>query len=125
MGNFYRAGKSRKSRRFLGRRWCCHYRCLSGDTDSPKYSFDTQFEMLAVSVTRNFENIHYQYLVGGIPESAWAGWSFRIVNFLGQPGVKVWWGHHQSAYSPEFRSFVESGMGDLENPGAVLISSKQ
>ena len=78
--------------------------------------------MLVISVTRNFENIHYQYLVGGIPDSAWKGWSYRILNFFEQPGLQTWWEHHKSAYSPDFRDFVERGKGDSAYQATTLLS---
>lgn len=76
-----------------------------------------QYEMQLISVTRNFENIHYQYKCGGIPETAWSGWSYRIVSFFATPGVKAWWPEHKRGYSSDFIEFVESGR-DLyaENP---------
>jgi len=94
----------------------------SDDIDQLTRDELTQFEMLVVSVTRNFENIHYQYLIGGIPDNAWAGWSSRIVNFFEQPGLKVWWDYHKHACTPEFGTFVENGKGTIENR-TVLLSN--
>ena len=77
--------------------------------------------MLVVSVTRNFENIHYQYLAGGITDSAWNGWSARMLGFFGQPGIQPWWEDHKAAYSTEFQQFVENGRAnDTETPSPVL-----
>lgn len=69
----------------------------------------TQYEMLTISVTRNFENIHYQHQCGGIPEAAWNGWSFRILSFYAAPGNHTLWQKHKRNYSAEFIAFIENG----------------
>ena len=83
----------------------------------------TQFEFLVVSGTRNFENIHYQYLAGGLSKGAWEGWSSRILTFFNQPGLKTWWERHKGAYSPDFQEFVEKGI--KETPSGSSILSRQ
>ena len=80
----------------------------------------TQFEMMVVSGTRNFENIHYQYLAGGVSEAAWEGWSNRILTFFNQRGLQPWWEHHKAAYSPDFREFVEKGMKELSAGSSII-----
>ena len=83
----------------------------------------TQFEFLVVSGTRNFENIHYQYLVGGISEAVWKGWSIRILTFFNQPGLRPWWEHHKAAYPADFREFVERGVTEM--PAGTSIIGRQ
>ena len=80
----------------------------------------SQFEMLVVSATRNFENIHFQYISGGISEAVWKGWSIRIVGFFSQPGLKSWWEHHKTAYSDDFNEFVETGRKTASDGPAVM-----
>ncbi|MEQ8693952.1 MAG: hypothetical protein RIC85_01315 [Gammaproteobacteria bacterium] len=80
----------------------------------------TQFEMLVVSGTRNFENIHYQYLAGGISEAAWEGWSNRILTFFNQPGLRPWWEHHKAAYSSDFREFVDDGIKGMSAGPSII-----
>ena len=96
-----------------------------GMEDSSQLTEDeyTQYEMLVVSVTRNFENIHYQYLAGGISESAWAGWSVRISTFFQQPGTRSWWEHHHSGYATEFRKFVEKACAEITEPPNVVLNA--
>jgi len=69
----------------------------------------TQYEMLIISVSRNFENVHYQHQCGGIPKAAWNGWSFRILSFYAAPGVQTLWQKHKRSYSVEFMEFIENG----------------
>jgi len=46
-----------------------------------------QFDLLMVSLLRNYENVHFQYLSGALPESSWLGWSSRILGTLNNLGA--------------------------------------
>ncbi|MBL4621453.1 MAG: hypothetical protein JKY89_03565 [Immundisolibacteraceae bacterium] len=70
-----------------------------------------QFDLLMVSLLRNYENVHFQYLSGALPESSWHGWSSRILGTLNNPGSLSWWRRQQGAYSPSFQQFVDLGIG--------------
>ena len=70
-----------------------------------------QFDLLMVSLLRNYENVHFQYLSGALPESSWLGWSSRILGTLNNPGSLGWWRRQQGAYSPSFQQFVDQGIG--------------
>ena len=65
-----------------------------------------QFNLMLTSVVRNFENIHYQYLTGGIAKETWTGWCSRIQSIMQMPGVSAWWGSNKQFYSPQFGEFV-------------------
>ena len=68
-----------------------------------------RFDSLYISLTRNLENIHYQYLEGVISDSTWEGWDSRIHGVFAQPGARGWWAEQSGAYSPAFRELIESG----------------
>ena len=71
-----------------------------------------QFDLLMVSLLRNYENVHFQYLSGALPESSWMGWSSRILGTLNNPGAKCWWQRQKGAYAQSFQQFVDSSIGN-------------
>lgn len=70
-----------------------------------------QFDLLMVSLLRNYENVHFQYLSGALPGSSWSGWSSRILGTLNNPGALQWWQRQQGAYSQSFQTFVDQAIG--------------
>jgi hypothetical protein len=74
-----------------------------------------QFYYFALSIVRNYENIHYQYISGAIDEDTWSGWAARIKSSLATAGAQEWWRGQAPAFSRAFRDFVACDM-DLEFP---------
>jgi hypothetical protein len=89
--------------------------------DDDAYS---QYEMFMISGVRNFENIHYQYLHGGLTDAVWAGWSERILGLLAQPGAQAWWRRNRQGFSPEFRDFVDGGLPTRTGESILLEPGK-
>ena len=79
-----------------------------------------QFHFLGLSVVRNFENIHYQYMSGAIDEETWLGWAARIKSSLASPGAQEWWRGQAPAFSKSFQDFVACDT-DQELPENPLL----
>jgi hypothetical protein len=79
-----------------------------------------QFNYFALSVIRNFENIHYQYINGAIDEDTWSGWAARIKSSFASPGAQAWWRGQAPAFSKAFQDFIACDM-DLELPENTLL----
>jgi hypothetical protein len=79
-----------------------------------------QFNYFALSIIRNFENIHYQYISGAIDEDTWLGWAARIKSSFATPGAQEWWRGQAPAFSKAFQEFVACDM-DLEFPENLLV----
>ena len=75
-----------------------------------------QFNLMLTSVVRNFENIHYQYLTGGITNETWSGWCSRIQTMMQMPGVSAWWGSNKQFYSSQFGEFVSKALTNNQHP---------
>ncbi len=79
-----------------------------------------QFNSLALSVVRNFENIHYQYISGAIDDGTWSGWAARIKSSLAPAGAQEWWRGQAPAFSKSFQDFVACDT-DQELPENPLL----
>jgi hypothetical protein len=79
-----------------------------------------QFTYFALSIIRNFENIHYQYISGAIDEDTWLGWAARIKSSLSAPSAQEWWRGQAAAFSRAFQDFVACDM-DLELPETTAL----
>jgi hypothetical protein len=79
-----------------------------------------QYNLIMVSVLRNCENIHYQYINGAIDESTWIGWANRTHSFLAPEGAQAWWQNQESAFSPEFRLFANERHGTDGLPYSIV-----
>ena len=75
-----------------------------------------QFNLMLTSVVRNFENIHYQYITGGISKETWSGWCCRIQFFMQPPGASVWWGQNRKFYSLKFGELVSTFITNVQQP---------
>jgi hypothetical protein len=78
-----------------------------------------RFNLIMTSVVRNLENIHFQFSHGAIDESAWQGWANRTHSFLAPSGARAWWHTQESAYSAEFRRFVNEQKPEAELPESL------
>ena len=65
-----------------------------------------RFYLLQTSYFRNFENIHFQYNAGAIPDDVWKGWEYRVASSLKTPGCLLWWQRDQLVYSARFRKYM-------------------
>jgi hypothetical protein len=80
-----------------------------------------QFNLIMASLIRNCENIHYQHINGAIDANTWSGWAKRTRSVLAPGGAQAWWRNNKSAYSPEFRRFVDEGHDSGELPESIVI----
>ena len=79
-----------------------------------------QFNLLMASLVRNLENIHFQFTRGAIDESAWAGGANRTHAILEPAGARAWWRAQETAYSPEFRRFVNEQKPSDDLPESIV-----
>ena len=66
-----------------------------------------QFFSIMFGFFKHYENIYLQYRRGRISEEEWKPCSSHALMFLHQPGVHTWWALRKSAFSPQFRDFLE------------------
>ena len=83
-----------------------------------------QFNLLMASFLRNCENIHYQHINGAIDAGTWSGWAKRTRSMLAPDGAQTWWKNTQTAYSAEFRRFVNEEHDDNDLPEGIVIKHR-
>jgi hypothetical protein len=67
-----------------------------------------RFLHIVFGYLKTFENFHYQYLQGTLEPDLWEGWYNILSAYVMSPGVQSYWRTRRNAFSPEFRSLVES-----------------
>jgi len=74
-----------------------------------------QFSLLTVSILRHYENIHFQYSSGALDPGTWEGWASRMHGNVATPGTKAIWQGQRTAFSSEFRAFIDAGLVAAES----------
>lgn len=69
-----------------------------------------QFFSIMFGFFKHYENIYLQFRRGRISTEEWEPCSSHVLMFLGQPGVRTWWGLRKSAFAPQFRDFLDRSM---------------
>ena len=63
---------------------------------------------LLTQLFRHWENAFFQQEQGTLAPSLWDTWQRIILSYFHQPGIQEWWKLRRTAYSDEFRNFLES-----------------
>ncbi|GMR14172.1 MAG: hypothetical protein BMS9Abin29_2411 [Gemmatimonadota bacterium] len=62
---------------------------------------------LLTQLFRHWENAFFQQEQGALAPSLWLTWQGIILSYFHQPGIQEWWQLRRTAYSNEFREFLE------------------
>jgi hypothetical protein len=63
---------------------------------------------LLTQLFRHWENAFFQHQQGALAPNLWLTWQGIILSYFHQPGIQEWWQLRRSAYSTEFREFLEA-----------------
>ena len=63
---------------------------------------------LLTQLFRHWENAFFQHQQGTLAPSLWLTWQRIILSYFHQPGIQEWWQLRRTAYSTEFRGFLEA-----------------
>ena len=63
---------------------------------------------LLTQLFRHWENAFFQHQQGTLAPSLWLTWQRIILSYFHQPGIQEWWQLRRTAYSTEFREFLEA-----------------
>jgi len=68
------------------------------------------------------EQAWYQHRSGVLAKSQWEGWEVSTTNYFHSPGIRnIWWPMRRTAYSREFRDFLEASQPHEESSSLVDI----
>ena len=81
-----------------------------------------RLQALAFMVTRNWENIHYQYLNGMVTDSEWAAFRKNLLALFLSPLWQDYWRREHEIYTDRFRSEVEDILSEIQ-AGKVSAAS--
>jgi hypothetical protein len=75
-----------------------------------RFSADDRARFLHIlfGYLKTFENFHYQYRQGTLERDLWEGWYNILSAYVLSPGVQAYWQTRRNAFSPQFRTLVES-----------------
>ena len=68
---------------------------------------------LLTQLFRHWENAFFQHQQGTLAPSLWVTWQEVILSYFHQPGIQEWWQLRRTAYSIEFREFLEASSPPL------------
>ena len=66
---------------------------------------------------RNWENIHYQYMVGMLSEGEWAGFRLNLKAVMQWDSMRRFWENERHFYSPAFQAEIANITKELELEG--------
>ena len=76
---------------------------------------------LLTQLFRHWENAFFQQQQGTLEPSLWLTWQGVILSYFHQPGIQEWWRLRRTAYSTEFREFLEAS----SPPSSGLRTTRQ
>lgn len=77
-----------------------------------------QFNAYNSARFRHYDNLYYQFRVGVLEPSQWAGFSAMLRFHFMQAGLRRWWNDSTAFYSPEFVAYCEK----LQSQGDQLVN---
>jgi hypothetical protein len=66
-----------------------------------------RFDALVIANMRRFENAFYQYQIGGIEPTQWAGVQTALAGVVEPLGIRKWWAGNKDLYSEDFQQLVD------------------
>jgi len=81
----------------------------------------TRIMYLLTQLFRHWENAYFQQEQGTLAPSLWETWRGIILSYFHQPGIQEWWQLRRTAYSNEFRGFLEAS----SPPAASIRTTRQ
>ena len=72
----------------------------------------TRLTLLAMAILSNYENGHYQYRSGSLPEEIHASFRSRLSGQLAIPWFRECWDQFGNRFSSDFRSYVAELLAD-------------
>ena len=91
------------------------------DSDYQSLSQDEQIRVgyLWLMVFRVYESFYYQHTQGTVPPGAWENQaSTSIRDLLRWPAIRQWWQANTFGFLPEFESYVEKTISQVEGEDA-------
>lgn len=82
-----------------------------------------RFSAAMFALFKHYENIYLQFEKGRIREAQWEPWSNHLQMYFHQPGVQLWWGSRQSAFSRTFREFLDNSIPPTESSAPDFLVS--
>ena len=87
---------------------------------------DLRLQALAYATTRNWENIHYQFLTGMLTETEWIAYRKNLMVLIRSRTYRDYWEREQDIYTESFRAEVarildEIGAGDRTAEKSALF----
>lgn len=70
-----------------------------------------RFSNIMNTIFRAYENMDYQYRIGLLDEDIWAGLDNNLKQVATRPGFLDWWLSARDGYNQEFRSRINSIVG--------------
>jgi hypothetical protein len=80
---------------------------------------------LLTQLFRHWENAFFQQEQGTLAPSLWLTWQRIILSYFHQPGIQEWWQLRRTAYSTEFREFLETSSPPSSGLRTTLQLDKQ
>jgi hypothetical protein len=113
-------------------RMCCEdaeLRQILAKAFEDDYQSLTQDEQIRVGYLwlmafRVFESFYYQHTAGTVPPGAWENQADRSMrDLLRWTAIRQWWQANTFGFLPEFESYVEKTIGEVEEENAGWFAS--
>jgi hypothetical protein len=82
-----------------------------------------RLQAFAFMTTRNWENIHYQFLSGMLTKSEWAAFRQNLKALYQSENWQDYWEREQGIYTEAFRNEIESILLEISSGDTVAESS--
>jgi len=96
-------------------------RHIDGDDLQPHQYL--RLQAFAYMTTRNWENIHFQYLSGMLTHHEWQAFRKNLKTLYQARMWKDYWSREQDIYTDAFRDEINQILGEIESGGRVAEGS--